>query len=147
MTALAHAAMPYLRALQPAADAVPQPKLETVRVLHLDDSSLMGATFRYLTRNLDCLVDSVTDAQCALDLVATNPGSYRCIITDHEMPGMNGVEFVRALRYTTFRCDVFVLSSSVSPEFRREYQSLGVREILLKGSDTNRLSSLIQERL
>ncbi len=50
--------------------------------------------------------------------------SVRMVVTDHLMPGMNGPEFVRALRKAGFTFPVLVLSGY--PDVEDEYTSLDV---------------------
>lgn len=54
------------------------------------------------------------------------------IITDIEMPVMNGIEMIRTLRLQNIELPVIILSCHESFEYAREAVSLGVREYVLK---------------
>src|ERR1041385_6931122 len=67
-----------------------------------------------------------TKAQSALALLRSDLGKAKIgvVITDHLMPDMDGVEFVRQLR--TFNRDIPVVVISGLPDAETEYTSLDV---------------------
>ncbi|MDD1723632.1 MAG: response regulator [Methanospirillum sp.] len=67
------------------------------RVLHVDDEPVICDLTRHcLEKNGRFKVDVVNSAEEALNLIKT--GSYSCIISDYEMPCMNGLDFLKAIR-------------------------------------------------
>lgn len=68
-----------------------------VRVLHVDDEPVIcDLTKLTLERGGKLKVDVVHRAQEALELV--HSGVYSCIISDYEMPEMNGLDFLKEVR-------------------------------------------------
>jgi len=68
-----------------------------VRVLHVDDEPVIcDLTKLSLEKGGRLKVDVASSAEEALDLIRS--GSYSCIISDYEMPIMNGLDFLKAVR-------------------------------------------------
>lgn len=72
------------------------------------------------------------DASLALPRIEAAPGAFDVVITDHHMPVMNGLEFVRRLRQTPFAGKILVFSSELAPAVREAYLALGVDHVLAK---------------
>ncbi len=78
---------------------------DRIDVLHVDDDpAVLDLTAAYFDRELDDVnVTSVTDPEAALTRLedGTNRGSstpFDCIVSDYDMPAMNGLEFFETLR-------------------------------------------------
>lgn len=68
-----------------------------IRVLHLDDEPIiLDITRLYLERTGKIQVDTVCEAKEALRLLATY--RYDAVISDYEMPVMDGIEFLKEVR-------------------------------------------------
>ena len=68
-----------------------------IRILHLDDEPiLLDVTRMYLERSGTIRVDTANNAQEALRLLTMS--RYDAIISDYEMPVMNGIEFLKEIR-------------------------------------------------
>lgn len=68
-----------------------------ITVLHVDDEPVLSdITKLSLERSGKYCVDTVNSARTALDMIQT--GEYECIISDYEMPDMNGLELLKAVR-------------------------------------------------
>jgi len=69
----------------------------TISVLYFDDEpSLLEIGKKFLELRHRCTVDTVQSAQDALDLLATR--TYDAVISDYQMPVMNGIEFLKFVR-------------------------------------------------
>ena len=77
-------------------------------------------------------VESVADGQQALDKVASDPAFFHILITDHQMPGFNGVTLVRRLRQARFAGKIVVLAGALSARDHASYRELSVDSILSK---------------
>ena len=96
-----------------------------VDILLVDDDEVQGATRKTILDRSGHVAGIASNAVEALDFLRSPEGfSVRMVVTDHLMPGMNGPEFVRALRKAGFLFPVLVLSGY--PDAEDEYKSLDV---------------------
>ncbi len=60
------------------------------------------------------------------------------VLTDHEMPMMNGVQLIEAIRKEdpNLRIPIIVVAAQISRELRTSYLSFGIKDILLKPVDS-----------
>jgi DNA-binding response OmpR family regulator len=70
----------------------------------------------------------------------------RVIVTDLNMPGMGGLEMVRALRADPGTCDIAILmlTSDESPETEQQAIAAGANEYILKPVDPQRLAARVR---
>ena len=70
----------------------------------------------------------------------------RVIVTDLNMPGMGGLDMVRALRAEAGTCGIAILmlTSDESPETERQAMAAGVNEFILKPLDPQRLAARVR---
>lgn len=96
------------------------------QVLLLDDNAAQLTIREMVLRK--ALIEShiATNAQVALALLRSSAGQEKIgvVITDHLMPGMTGVEFVKELR--SFNPDIPVIVISGLPDADEEYTGLNV---------------------
>ncbi len=71
------------------------------------------------------------------------------IITDHDMPLMNGTQFVDAIykRDTNKTVPIIVISGKLDEDIIRTYSKLGVKKIITKPIDSEKLINAIKESL
>ena len=96
------------------------------QVLLLDDNSSQLYLREILFRRAGvecCIAANPGDALTLLRSDAPDP-SIGVVITDHLMPGMSGVEFVRQLR--SFNPSIRVIVVSGLPDTEEEYRGLNV---------------------
>ena len=98
----------------------------------------------YLT-DAGYVVHAVPDGTDALELFQCNLGDYDILITDHEMPGYDGVELVQKVREACFPGKIIVVTGKLTPEIEQAYALLGVDRILTKPIKYGALIRLIQE--
>ncbi len=98
----------------------------TANLLLIDDNAVQAATRQTILKRAGYFVIAALKAERALEQIQCNefPGELDLVITDHLMPGMNGAEFVRALRRTHPKLPVLVISGLEDAE--HEYSGLDV---------------------
>jgi len=96
------------------------------QALLLDDNIPQLTVRELVLRQADVESHVATKAQSALALLRSDLGKAKIgvVITDHLMPDMDGVEFVRQLR--TFNRDIPVVVISGLPDAETEYTGLDV---------------------
>lgn len=96
------------------------------QALLLDDNSAQLTIRELVLRQAQIQSHVATQGQSALALLRSEPGRERIgvVITDHFMPDMDGVEFVKQLR--AFNREVPVIVISGQPDADAEYVGLDV---------------------
>ena len=104
------------------------------RVLHVDDdagfASLTAATLEAADGGFEVVVETAADA--ALDRLA-DAGSIDCIVSDYEMPGRDGLEFLRAVRSDHPDLPFVLFTGKGSEEVASDAFSAGATDYLQKG--------------
>jgi len=68
----------------------------------------------------------------ALRQFNAHKGTFRAIVTDNDMPHMNGLEFIRSVREIGFKCRIVVISSHLGIEDLQAYQEYAVSDFFQK---------------
>jgi CheY-like chemotaxis protein len=113
-----------------------------VDVLLVDDDAVQAATRKAILNQAGHSVATAADGLSALKFLGSPEGySVRMVLTDHLMPGINGVEFVSGLRRAGYLLPVLVLSGDANAA--EEYVSLDV-SFRIKPFPPDQLISLIE---
>jgi DNA-binding NtrC family response regulator len=98
----------------------------TANLLLIDDNAVQAATRLTILRRAGYFAIAVLNPERALEQFRNNEfvDEIRLVITDHLMPGMNGAQFVRALRKIHPRLPVLVISGLEEAE--QEYAGMDV---------------------
>jgi PAS domain S-box-containing protein len=125
---------------------------EPIRVLHVDDESDfadMAATF--LERE-DDKFDIETATSASEGLARLGADDFDCVVSDYDMPGQNGIEFLEAVRQKYPELPFVLFTGKGSEEIASEAISAGVNEYLQKGAGTdqytvlaNRIGNLVEK--
>jgi two-component system chemotaxis sensor kinase CheA len=104
-----------------------------LRVLLVDDSPIARATESALVKALGHTVEEAQDGEEGYQKAQSQ--AYDLILTDVQMPRLDGFSFTRRLKSTAglARVPVIVLSSLASPEDRRRGAEAGADAYLVKG--------------
>ena len=117
-------------------------------VLVDDDQMVLRALVQVVRSALpDPEIVALSDPQGALSIIESRPPAL--VITDLQMPGINGVEFVAALRGlpTTADVPIVVLSGVGGADDWRLLSQLGVHRFLVKPTPTDVLRHVIRSAL
>lgn len=132
----------YLRALPVSQERI---AVNRVRVLLVDDSLVTREMERRLLEDAGFLVSAASDAGEALTRLAEE--SFDCVVTDIEMPGMDGFELTAQLRSMEHfaQLPVIVVSTRDRPEDRLRGLKVGADAYLTKQSlDAGELVDLVR---
>ncbi|HVZ73201.1 MAG TPA: response regulator [Polyangia bacterium] len=136
-------ARPRASASTPARPATTAAHASGVRVLCLDDEeAIVRITVRRLER-LGYVVVGASDARAALDRFRAEPDAIDVLLTDYSMPGLTGVDLVRAFRAVRPDLPVVLTSGLVDDHAARALAELGVDHIVLKPSTIEELAAAL----
>jgi DNA-binding response OmpR family regulator len=96
-----------------------------VHILVVDDDPAQLRIREMLLRHAGFDLFTATSAESALVLLNESSSLIGAVVTDHVLPGFNGVELVRELRRKLPRIPVLVLTGM--PAVETEYSGLDVR--------------------
>ena len=125
---------------------------ETIRVLHVDDDpGLADVSATFLEREDDrIVVRSATSAAEGLEVLETT--EVDCVVSDYDMPGQNGIEFLEAVRETYPDLPFILYTGKGSEEVASEAISAGVTDYMQKetGADqyavlANRVANSVEQ--
>ncbi len=91
------------------------------------------------------IVETFADGVAALKAIEPNVNYFDLIITDHIMPNMGGIEFVRRLRQAEFLGKIIVVSGNMHPDVYQLYERLGVNRVIHKPIAAALMSHIIEE--
>ncbi|MCU4717369.1 ATP-binding protein [Halapricum hydrolyticum] len=113
-----------------------------IRVLHVDDElDFADLTADYLERTDDRFtVVSVTDPNTGLDRL--DKDDFDCIVSDYAMPGMNGLEFLEAVRDEDPELPFVLFTGQGSEEVASEAIAAGATDYLQKGGSIDQYELL-----
>ncbi|HEY3930243.1 MAG TPA: response regulator [Candidatus Koribacter sp.] len=114
------------------------------QVLLVDDNPVQLQVREMILRRAGFAVSIATSAEIALALLRTARQHIGLVITDHIMPGTNGVQFVKRLRSEGDQIPVVVLSGL--PDAETEYNGLDVA-FRMKPLDPLDLIALVQQKI
>lgn len=116
--------------------------MQLKKILLVDDHPV---SLLYLQKTLSRLPDSYiatcSDAKKALDICKHEP--WDLIVADYQMPGMNGLEFIRQFRQLSGGGDTPILMVTASTDLSVKYQllDLGVVDFLQKPVDASEITA------
>ena len=117
-------------------------RMDTVSVLHVDDDAAFGGLLQEALERTDdrISVTTETDPTAAADRLRES-SAFDCLVTDYEMPRMNGIELLERVRAHSESLPVILFTGQGSETVASEAISAGVTDYLQKdtGSDVYEL--------
>src|SRR5690606_2956264 len=114
-------------------------------ILVVDDEKNILSTLSRALRVEDFDVDVAGSAEIALEKVRTR--AYDAFLVDVNMPGMDGLSLIRALREAQIEAPVLVMSGQGTIETAVEATRLGAHDFLEKPIGTDRLLLSLERAL
>ena len=116
----------------PTPSPAPDLPYQRARILYADDMKELRELISIVLSKEGHLVETVADGRFALKRLTADPEAFDLLITDHQMPDMNGLELVTAVRRTAYRGKIMIFSSELSHEVGAAYVALAVDHVLQK---------------
>jgi len=113
---------------------LPRTTPSVIKVLHVDDEEYQLDTVRHFLGQLDDSFNftSVSSTQLAFKQLEEN--QFDCIVTDLKMPGMNGLEFAKAIRGKV-SAPIIIYTGQGSEEVAEAAFSIGIDDYIRKEID------------
>ena len=120
------------------------------RILVIDDDPLVGNSLRILLERAAYQTQVASIGLAALDAVSSE--AFDLILTDVRMPGMNGLETLKAIRELRRELGKvplpeIVITAYEDKEIREEAEHLGVRDFILKPFEIEDLLAALERNL
>lgn len=100
------------------------------RVLCIDDEPTQLAIYSQLLLNAGFAIETAADAQHGLTLCAQR--QYDVVLTDYQMPALNGLEFIDALKNVANPPPVVMLTARGSEDIAVQAMKLGAMDYVVK---------------
>ncbi|MFC7019825.1 MULTISPECIES: response regulator [Haloarcula] len=117
-------------------------------ILHVDDDpDLLDLVKLQLEREgngVECAVRTESSPRAALDLLRDEETALDCVISDYNMPEMNGIEFLRAVRESHPELPVLLFSGAETGDIAAEIVEVGLTDYLRKGYGLDQYTMLIR---
>lgn len=113
-----------------------------ISVLHVDDEpEFVKMAAEFVEREDSRFsVDTSTNVDAALDRLS--PEEFDCVVSDHDMPGKNGLEFLKAVREEYPELPFILYTGKGSEEIASQAISEGVTDYLQKEASTEQYELL-----
>ncbi|MGB8356422.1 MAG: response regulator [Chthoniobacteraceae bacterium] len=110
-------------------------KTHAKNILVVDDDPATRQIIQYTVESLGHAVKTAGDGKAAIELFAASPDFFQVVITDHNMPIVNGLDLVQHLRDNHFKGQIIVISGFLTEALITEYVEKQVTKILPRQSD------------
>lgn len=96
-----------------------------VRIAVVDDETILLQTFSSLMRQLGYEADFFSSPLRAVEGIVNDPGRYQLVLADIKMPEMDGITFVKRVRFVLPHLPIVFMTGGVSDEVRDQAIALG----------------------
>ncbi len=113
-------------------------------ILYLDDDNTVLLLVKRLLERQGYKVTCFVDPREGLVALRKSPNAFDLVVTDYNMPGMQGLEVAREVRRIRSDLPVAVTSGFVDEELRTGAAKLGIHELVAKPFAINELYTVVQ---
>jgi len=124
-----------------------------ISVLHVDDDPDLGDLVAVHLERTHGNLSVCTERSAAAGLERLSEHTFDCVVSDHDMPGMGGLEFLKVVREEYEELPFILFTGKGNEEIASDAISAGVTEYLQKGMGTdqyavlaNRIERAVEER-
>ena len=119
---------------------------KNIRVLYVDDESILHDSFKYSLENISPFqVETAHSGTEALERLQTE--SFDAIVSDYQMPEMNGIELLKHLRSTGCKIPFIILTGKSQEAIAIEALNEGADLYLLKEGDPGNIYPELAKRV
>lgn len=113
------------------------------RILCVEDNPSLQGVLKAGLKAYGFEVITASHGMDALTQYKAHGGDFGAILTDNDMPRMNGGELVRSLREIGFKGRIVVMSGNFKPEDLRAYHAHAVSGFFHKPFETDLLATML----
>ncbi len=117
-------------------------KLRQLKILFVEDEEDLLSIISDALTKLQANFVTATDGLKALEAIEAN-SDIELIVTDINMPHMNGLELLKALSDKGIKIPVIIMSAHTETEYINKAKEYGVAEYLLKPFDFIKFIDLV----
>ncbi len=117
------------------------------RILFVDDESAITALAREGLTGLGYAVHALTDGNAAIEAVRSAPSSFDALVTDLDMPGVDGLELARRVRDLSPAITIVFITGNARPGDLAVAERLGVADVLFKPVTLERIAHVLRAHL
>lgn len=116
--------------------------LDHKKILIVDDNIDFLRLLQKKLTQMGCEVISASSPSAALDLFRSDAAQFDLVITDYDMPEMNGLQLAEAIFH--IRRDVpVILCSGSSPELRKDAPMTNIHGYVLKPVELSEIINIV----
>ncbi|MDG1655190.1 MAG: ATP-binding protein [Luminiphilus sp.] len=128
-------------------DLRPVAALSGATIVVCEDSDTVASLIKIVLEREDAIVHTDPNGQEGVALIESAPAAVDLLVTDIQMPVMNGHEVSRHLRKTGWRGPIVALTAFAAVEDERRCQEAGCTDYLTKPIDVNAFPIAIARHL
>ncbi len=117
------------------------------RILIAEDNYYVRSVVLYTLTRANYLVESACDGMHALQLIEASAEPFDALVTDHDMPRLNGLDLVSIIHTRQTKLPVVVFSGSIDHNLGTRYRALGVKHIVEKPGLPHALINAVRDVL
>jgi len=117
-------------------------KLQSVKILFVEDETDLVTIISDTLNKLKANFETAENGQVALEKFKEH-NDFDLIVTDINMPIMNGLELIKNVRELNKEIPVIIMSAHTEPEYIKSAEDLGVDNYLLKPFDFIKFINII----
>lgn len=122
------------------------PTKKKTHILVIDDEELTQELLRHMLRELDLgEIDIHASCSKALNRFKKDPSYFGLVISDWEVPGMNGLEFLKEVRALNKEVPFLMVTGNASKNYVVKAVQAGVNDFLAKPFSASGLLSKVQK--
>ncbi len=119
-------------------------KLKSIKILFVEDEEDLCNIISDTLTKLQANFKTANNGKIALDKFKED-NDFDLIVTDINMPVMNGLELIKNIRDMHSDIPVVIMSAHTEPEYIKSAEELGVKNYLLKPFDFIKFINLVSE--
>ena len=120
------------------------PNSRPARILCVDDEPAIRDVLCALLRREGFVAEGAGNGMEAWHKLTAAGSDYALLITDNDMPGLNGSGLVQKARAAGVEVKIMVFSASLTPGDEAAFQASGVDAIVAKGSAIDELLGTVR---